>query len=288
LKELSTGYWTFVQCAPRAVLDLGPIPVRSSRWHHAAMVDYPALVLVTSLVALWAATMLGSLAFRRQRELDDGVNASYGVIVGAALTLLGLIIGFTFSMAVGRYEQRKNYEEEEANAIGTEYVRADLLSTADAARVHALLKGYLDQRILFYTARDEQELHGIDARTAQLQKELWATVSTAAAAQPTAVVALAVQGMNDVLNTQGYTQAAWWNRIPAAAWLMMMSMSIFSCALVGFGARNARAERVLLLVLPAIVALSFFLIADIDSPRYGVIRLSPQNLISLAESLRSP
>jgi hypothetical protein len=70
-------------------------------------------------------------------KLEEDIREDFGVIQTATLTLLGLIIGFTFSMAVGRYEQRKNYEEAEANAIGTEYVRADLLPGADAARVRA-------------------------------------------------------------------------------------------------------------------------------------------------------
>src|SRR6516165_469592 len=74
---------------------------------------------------------------------------------------------------------------------------------------------------MFYEARDEQKLLQINANTAQLQSELWSATHAPAALQPTPVVALAISGMNDVLNSQGYTQAAWWNRIPLAAWAMM-------------------------------------------------------------------
>ena len=101
------------------------------------------------------------------------MGADAGLVLGATLTILGLIIGFTFSMAISRYEQRKNYEEAEANAIGTEYVRADLLPAADAQKVRALLANYTDQRILFYTTSDEQQLSRVNADTAQLQTELW-------------------------------------------------------------------------------------------------------------------
>jgi hypothetical protein len=93
--------------------------------------------------------------------------------------------------------------------------------------------------------------------------------------------------MNDMLNSQSYTQAAWWNRIPVAAWGLMASIAIFANLLLGYGARNAKAERGLHLVLPLVVSVSFFLIADIDSPRRGVILVNPQNLTSLAESLRA-
>ena len=91
-------------------------------------------------------------------------------MLGATLTLLSLLIGFSFSMAVSRYDQRKNYEEAEANAIGTDYVRADLLPAVDAARVHELLKKYTDQRVLFYTTRNQQSIAKINADTAELQE----------------------------------------------------------------------------------------------------------------------
>ena len=251
------------------------------------VMDYPFFVFVASLAVLWLSTQIGAGVLRRWRKLEQDAREDFGVILAATLTLLGLIIGFSFSMATSRYDQRKNLEEAEANAIGTEYVRADLLPAADAVKVRALLKNYLDQRVLFYTTRDDQQLRQIDARTAQLQTDLWSAVLAPAAAQPTPVVALAVSGMNDVLNSQGYTQAAWWNRIPVAAWGLMASIAICGNLLVGYGARSAKAGRILHLVLPLVVSISFFLIADIDSPRRGVILLNPQNLVSLVESLRA-
>jgi len=129
---------------------------------------------------------------------------------------------------------------------------------------------------------DKQKLPQINANTAQLQSELWFAVRAAAASQPTAVVALAISGMNDVLNSK----AAWWNQIPLAAWGMMAAIAISCNLLVGYGARHAEA-RGILLVLPLVVSISFFLIADIDSPRGGVIRVQPQNLVNLAQSLHT-
>jgi len=121
-----------------------------------------------------------------------------------------------------------------------------------------------------------------------LQTELWSAVLAPAAAQPTPVMALAVSGMNDVLNAQGYTQAAWWNRIPIAAWLLMAAIAICCNVLLGYGARNVKPDGVLLMAIPFVVAISFFLIADIDSPNGGVIRVHPQNLEAVVESLRAP
>jgi hypothetical protein len=187
-------------------------------------------------------------------------------------------------MALGRYDQRKNCEAAEANAIGTEYVRADLLPAADAAKVRVLLLNYLDQRVSFYETRDKQRLLQTGALTDKLQAELWSALHTPGVEQGGPVVALAVAGMNDVLNSQGYTQAAWWNRIPISAWILMAAIAMCSNVLVGFRTRNNK--LVLLLILPFVVAIAFFLIADIDEPRGGLIRVVPQNLISLLESLR--
>ncbi len=93
--------------------------------------------------------------------------------------------------------------------------------------------------------------------------------------------------MNDVLNSQGYTQAAWWNRIPTAAWGLMAAIAFCCNVLVGFGLRSVKDGAKLFLVLTLVVSIAFMLIADIDTPRHGIILVSPQNLISLAESLRA-
>jgi len=246
----------------------------------------PFLVLTLSFVVLWLSAGIG-VALRKRRPPDEDMSHDLDALVAATLTLLGLIIGFSFSMATNRYDQRKNCEEAEANAIGTEYVRADLLPTADAAGLRALLVDYLDQRILFYKSDQGDRLRQVNDATDHLQSELWSAVTHPAdAAQPTPVIALAVAGMNDVLNSQGYTQAAWWNRIPTAAWVLMALIAICANVVFGYGARRSKMGTIHL-VLPLVLSIAFFLIADIDSPRRGVIRVSPQNLISLADSLHA-
>lgn len=251
-----------------------------------AIIDNPLLIFGLALLAQALSAWIGSSILRRRRPLASGVYEDFAVIQTATLTLLALILGFSFSMAISRYDLRKSYEEAEANAIGTEYVRAGLLPSPDATSVQALLVSYLDQRVLFYKTRDLQELQRVNAQTAKLQNELWAAVQTPAVKQPTAIAAVAVTGMNDVLNAQGYTQAAWWNRIPHAAWGLMAAIAICANVLLGFGARAAKTTS-LLLVFPLIVSIAFLLIADIDSPRGGLIRVQPQNLQSLSESLHA-
>ena len=92
------------------------------------LLNYPLVFFVLCLVVLWLSAWMGERLRRSRRHpLEEAEREDLGMVLGAALTLLGLIIGFSFSMAISRYDQRKNYEEAEANAIGTEYVRADLL-----------------------------------------------------------------------------------------------------------------------------------------------------------------
>lgn len=248
-----------------------------------SIVSFPLLVFAISLIALWFSAVTGSFFRQRVRPLAEDQRDEFGVIQAAALTLLSLLVGFTFSMATGRYEQRKNYEEAEANAIGTEYLRADLLPTADAAKVQELLRAYLDQRVLFYTTRDRKQLQQIDDSTAQLQSALWSTVQARASNDPSPILALVAMGMNDVLNSQGYTQAAWWNRIPTEAWVLLVVIAIGCNFLIGYGSH--RTSAALFAILPIAASVSLFLIADIDSPRGGVIRIQPQNLVSLSQTL---
>jgi hypothetical protein len=136
---------------------------------------------------MWLSARTGLSFRKRQPNLEDSKRQDLDLIVTATLTMLALIIGFSLSMAVNRYDQRKTYEEAEANAIGMEYVRANLLPSAEASRVRVLLKEYLNQRILFYRTRGDRQLLEINAHTARLQSELWSLVEAPAAAQQTPV-----------------------------------------------------------------------------------------------------
>jgi hypothetical protein len=245
----------------------------------------PLLVLAASFLSMWTSAQVGGYFRRRQGNVEEKAQEDRDVVVAATLTLLGLIIGFSFSMAIARYDQRKNYEEAEANAIGTEWVRLDLLPAGDAEPARQLLKEYLNERVVYYEA-SQSELLQINQRTGDLQTKMWTAVRAPAKTDPTPVMALVVSGMNDVLNSQGYTQAAWWNRIPPGAWILMLVIAICSNFLVGYGTHSTSNGFMRFLVLPIVLSIAFFMIADIDSPRRGVIRVVPQNLISLQEWMK--
>jgi hypothetical protein len=250
------------------------------------LVDHPLILALVAFVSLWLCAWIGSALLREWFRPPSELRADVAVVLAASLTLLGLLIGFTFSMATARYDLRKQNEANEANAIGTEYLRADLLPQADAERLKALLREYLGQRIKFYTVRASGDSGALATDTATLQRNLWTAVTAPARAQQTAILTLAVAGMNDVLNAQGYTVAGYLNRIPISAWLLMALIAVLCNLMIGY-TQQANAARVrFLAVLPLVVSVAVFLISDIDSPRGGVVRIAPQNLLVLATSLK--
>jgi hypothetical protein len=249
------------------------------------LTHYPLLLSAGSFVTLWLAALAGSWLGRRNLRAGDELDEHIGVLLAATLTLLALIIGFSFSMAINRYDQRKNFEEGEANAIGTEMLRADLFPEADAALVRKLLGLYLHQRIQFYLNEDDVQRIEINRQTTKLQGDLWLAVRGTAIDRPAPITALVLSGMNDVINSQGYTQAAFWNRIPTAAWLLMAVIALCSNVLFGYRLTKSPGARRLSMVLPFLISIAMLLIADIDAPRHGLIRVRPQNLESLAVSL---
>ena len=244
------------------------------------IVDHPYLVFLLCLAAQCGAAYLGDLLRRKVRPVPKEEQPDFDIALTATLTLLALIIGFSFSMAVSRYDQRKNLEAAEANAIGTEYARTALLPAQDQAMVRDLLRRYVDQRIQHY--------HGVETASSELfklQAQLWSSVASDGTAQPNPVIALAISGMNDVLNSQGYSQAAQLNRIPTAAWALLASIAIFANMLLGY--RERRTDLLVLVVLPLTVSIALFLISDIDTPQGGVIRVVPNNLVSLSQLMHA-
>jgi hypothetical protein len=248
------------------------------------IMDYPVILCIVTVVLLSASARIGAIMRRRRRSDEELQQGEYGVVLSATLTLLGLLIGFSFSMAIGRYDQRKDYEEEEANAIGTEYQRADLLPDAARSVVRAQLVQYLDLRIRRYEAHASHDVTELAAKTAVLQDQMWKAVRDSAMAMRDPISLAVLTGMNDVINRQGYTQAARWKRIPFPAWGLMITIALFSNFLIGYG--ESKPHIYTLLVVPLAISISFLLIADIDSPQGGLIRIRPQNLVTLADSLK--
>ena len=250
-----------------------------------SIVDHPFTLFAVTFALLCLCALAGS-SIRAGAAARSHAREELMTVLAASLTLLGLIIGFSFSMAISRYDLRNENEEAEASAIQTEYLRADLIPAQDGKRMRALLVQYLRQRIIFFTVRDADQLRDSYAQTARLQQDLWSGLQAAVGAQPDPIRALVVSGMNAVFDSEGFTEASWLNRIPTAAWTLLTLIAILCNGVLGFAARDLKG-RFVFIILPLLIATAFFLIADIDSPRGGgVIHVLPNNLIALTGRVR--
>ena len=247
------------------------------------MVNFPLLVFIFSFAALMAAAWCGDLLRKRSKSSAEANRDDSGVVLGGTLTLLGLIIGFSFAMATNRYDLRKSSEQAEANAIAVLYMRADLLPSADAAKVHEHLKRYIHQLIAVYSIRNRGELNQIASSTSARQNDLWSTIQALAGPLPPQLEGLFISGVNDVVVSRLSTESVWANRIPRGAWILILITSVGCHLLVGYRAR--RTDWLVYLIMPIAVSIALFLISDLDSPRRGAIRVRPNNLISLSQSL---
>lgn len=210
--------------------------------------------------------------------MHHGERDDLNLILSATLTLVSLIVGFSFSMAVNRYDDRKKLESHEAVVIRVAYERAEVLPKPYSNQIQQLLRQYVRERIDLYTSEDDASDSAAVARTFNLQRRLWETVKVPAVANQTDVTALAAAGINDVAEAESATQAAWRDRIPLAAWVLIVVASMFSCALVGYYEQPADAPRRFYVVLPALLAIALFMIADLDSARSGPTMVRPVNL----------
>jgi len=248
------------------------------------LVDHPLAFFATTFIVLSASAQVGVWARIHGHRLTAAERSEFDLVRNAMFTLLGLLIGFAISMAVSRYDLRKSDEEAEANAIGTEYLRLDLLPPESAKAARALLRTYADQRMTFYLDLDPERQARNDAETARTQTALWAAIAPDAKAAPTPTAALVAAGMNDVLNSQGYTLAAWRNRLPVEVWMLIMLVAAACNFLIGYGAEKlSPATRN---VLPLTAALAILLIADVEGPRNGLVRVEAVNLKDAAAAMR--
>ncbi len=249
------------------------------------LLDHPFLYAIIWLVVLLVAALLGRQLRARRKTLGEGEKEDLNLILSATLTLLSLLVGFSFSMASARYDHRKGLEAQEAAVIGTEYERAELLPQSQALHVEQLLRSYVKERIAFYNAPNDLSDARTLANTLALQNKLWDAVRVPAVAHPNSITALIADGMNKVTDSERSTQAAWEDRVPIPAWALMFVIAIFSCALIGYYEQPSEKPRRFYILLPLLLAVASYIIADLDSPRGGLITVAAKNLERVTQSI---
>ncbi|MBS2032709.1 MAG: hypothetical protein JST54_32850 [Deltaproteobacteria bacterium] len=211
-------------------------------------------------------------------------------VLGAVLGLLALLLGFTFSMAALRFEARKQLEVDEANAIGTLFLRSGLLPEPERAAALPLVREYVEAQVTFYEAGVQPEqLAPVDARLNALQDQLWALAVAASAADPRAIpTGLFVQALNDTIDLHGKRLAAMENHVPEAALLMLCVVAMLGAGLTGFAAgTDPRSDRAMAVIVAFLIVLVIGLIVDLDRPRRGIITVGEASMLRLQQTLKT-
>jgi hypothetical protein len=250
-----------------------------------------ASVAIGLFTVLPVACAVGYRLGRRARARQDEAAKSHAAAWEAALlALTGLLIGFTFSMAQGRYDARKQIMLDEANAIGTTYLRTHLVDEARGNQLRKLLRGYVDARIAFTAAggdraRAEETLR----QSTTLGEHIWMEVSGAAHADRSPVTALLVQSTNEMFDASDEYLSSIANPMPRTVFLVLILVTAAAMAAIGYECGLEGKVRVLgMVVMPALLATVILLVFDLAHPRIGLTRIHDPILAKLKQSFETP
>jgi hypothetical protein len=241
------------------------------------------VILLVVLLSVECGYRLGK--YRRSRS-EQEKEAPVGTMVGATLGLLAFILAFTFGLAAARFDTRRQVLLDEANAIGTTYLRAGILPE-QREEIRGLLRDYVGTRLKAIQSGNIAE--GI-RRSEDIQQRVWAQAVAVGEKNPNSiVVGLFVQSLNDMIDLHAKrVQAGLRSRIPGAIWVGLFAVAALSLAAMGYQAGLVGTRRSL-----AIFAVAFTfsvvieLIADLDRPQEGVLRVSQHALLDLQRSISS-
>ena len=227
----------------------------------------------------------------RLRNKDENASSGLGVIDGAVFGLMGLLLAFSFSGAEARFEVRRQLIVQETNAIGTAYLRVDLLPEAAQPQIRDDFRAYVDSRLTFYkelTGDRAQTMNNL-ARSTELQKKVW--TDTVAAAKQTgspAVLSLIVSSLNDMIDITTVRLVALLTHPPLLIYITLAVLALASALIAGHGMGDT-GKRPWLHTLVYAVALTatVYTIMDLEFPRVGVIRVDryDQTLIDQRNSM---
>ena len=245
------------------------------------------ITLLVLLMAAGAGQLLRRAQERRARREDSESEPSVaqeGYLLSSALGLLGLLLAFSFGMVLNRYEARRELVTTEANAIGTAYLRAQLLDEPHRSRLSNLLIAYTDNRIKLATADDPKPYFAANDR---LLTEIWAAVSDAreSALSHGLTTALLIT-FNEVIDLDTERKIAWRLRVPTEVLFLLLVFLAVTAGVVGHQVDGPRGKRAAL-VLFVLLAVSITVITDINRPMVGSARESQEAMRMLLASLKA-
>lgn len=204
------------------------------------------------------------------------------------LGLLALLLGFTFAMAVSRFEARKSLVLEESNAIGNAYWRSQLLPTPHREDLAQLLKQYVAARVDFHlAAADRERLNKANAAASHIEQQIWKAASAAESEDPRSTVSLLfIQSVNEMINVNEKRRVALENRVPEPVHFLLFAVSVVAIGFIGYGCGlSGRRRFVSTAIFAMLIAFVLTFILDIERPRSGLILVSQESMIRLKTTL---
>jgi len=238
---------------------------------------------------VFGATGIAVLLGRRHREHSE-MREPFAVLQGALLGVVGLILAFGLSLAVGRYQDRRAAVVDEANAIGTTYLRAQMLAEPVRSRSLALLMQYTDQAIrLSSDVPESANAQRIIATEEVLQRRLWALAGQAVAASPVDTAPrLYVETLNEMIDAQGVRVAGLNNRVPTEVWVLEIVGAAAAVAMLAFYLAVLGRGLLTVLIAAGLVTMLLYVSFDLDRPTRGLITVPNGPLVSLRASMALP
>jgi hypothetical protein len=249
-----------------------------------------ALVLALLVIATESGFRIHRHKLSRKTPVESGSGNSTFPLFGAALGLLALILGFSFSMALDRFDQRRMLVLEEANAIGTLELRARLLPSVTATALHPLIIGYVDARLEYFAAAGDSALQA-KARvdTEAKQQQLWDVAKEIANAAPQSqVTGLFISALNEAFDLATARRTAFAAHLPPSVIGMVLLYALICAGILGYaladtGRRHLGMSSLLLLLVTLVITI----IIDIDRPRSGTVVVDVRPLEDVRQALSS-
>lgn len=250
------------------------------------------LLFWTSLVVFFVVFECGFRTGRGQRSrIDETAKSWIAIIDGAVLGIFGIVLAFSFAMAQERFQARKQLVVEEANAIGTTYLRAQWLPEPHRTDVSTLLRRYVDVRLPndLQSRNVEDVVQEVVVLSEQLHNQLWLhAVEIAKKGSASPVIALFLATLNDMIDLNTKRLAAFQNQVPEIILLLLYGLAAFTLLITGYGCGFSNRRNVLATFpLIGLLALFLFVIVDLDRPGRGLIKVSQQSMIRLQQQLHS-
>ncbi|MCQ8183140.1 hypothetical protein NP603_18645 [Methylomonas sp. SURF-1] len=247
------------------------------------------LLFLSMLLAIEIGYRLG---LRIMPTVGDDFKAHVNATSASLLGILALLLGFTFSLSLQRYDSRSEAVVDEANAIGTAYLRAQLLAEPQRTQTLALLRKYVDLRVRTGNVdlTEHAERAALNAEAGRMQAKLWDYARQANAAAPSPVTTgLFIPALNDLIDNFGKRDAEMNRHVPEFVLLLLYMTFLMTGAVVGYatGLAGHRASFVTHAMVGLIVVL-VFIIVDLDRPHRGLIRVSQDSLAGLQAAMREP